>query len=185
MNNTFIFIRHAETKKDGSIPVSCWELTDRATIECRDFFSKGIFDDVDVIISLEKKAVETVKPLSKRFNKGIIKIRDLSEVSRDKGKMLRKKEYDEAKKKIFRDLDYKYGDWETANFALERFRRAIDDIDSNYESKKIIVSTRGTVMTLYFSYLQNDMGRLFERWKGLSFLDYGIVKNKKVVLDLI
>ena len=88
------------------------------------------------------------------------------------------------KAKIFQDLDFTDHGWETANHALERFKKAIKEIDDKYENKKILICAHGTVMTLYFAYLQDKLKDLFSRWKGLGFCDYGIIKDNKIIKDI-
>ena len=54
-----------------------------------------------------------------------------------------------------------------------------------YENKKILIVAHGTVMTLYFSYLQGELDKAFGRWKNLGFCDFGIIKNNKVIKDIM
>jgi 2,3-bisphosphoglycerate-dependent phosphoglycerate mutase len=186
MNNDIIFLRHAATKKDKDISVSQWTLTDEGKKEVQELTDSGIFDDVDIIISsTEKKAYLTVEPLAKKLSKEITPIKELSEINRDSGKIMPKEEYDQMKVKIFEDFDYTNYGWETVNSALNRFKKAVEDIDQKYDGKKIIIASHGTVMTTYFSYLQNELDNVFKRWKSLGFLDYGIIKNGKVIKDII
>ena len=104
-----IFLRHAETKKDSSIPVSRWILTKDGKLKSQQMIETGVFDNVDVIISSKEiKAYQTVLPLSKRLNKPIKRIRELGEINRDKGKVMSKEEYDKLKIKIFDDLDLSF-----------------------------------------------------------------------------
>lgn len=94
-------------------------------------------------------------------------------------------EYEEMKKKIFEDLNStKYG-WETANSALTRFQNAVEKIDDKNNGKKILICAHGTVMTLYFAYLQNKLEDLMQRWKGLEFGAIGIVKDGKVIKEVV
>jgi broad specificity phosphatase PhoE len=186
MNNTLVFLRHAETKKDKNIRVSQWILTESGKKSAEDLAESGIFDDVDVIISSgEEKAYLTAKPFADRLGKKIVRVPELNELNRDKGEMMSKEEYDQMKVKIFEDLDYTDHGWETARHALNRFKQAVDKIDEQYENKKILIVAHGTVMTLYFAYLQNKLDDIFSRWKGLGFCGWGIVKNKKVLRDIV
>ncbi len=185
MNNTIIFFRHAETKKDKSIPVSEWVLTEEGEKNVQEVVDSCVFDDVDVIIaSTETKAFQSVEPLAKKLRKDVIQIKELSEINRDSGELMSKEEYHEMKVKIFQDLDYTNFGWETCRHALNRFKKAVEEIDRKYEGKKIIIASHGTVMSLYFADLQGKLDKLMERWKGLGFCDYGIVENGKVVKDI-
>lgn len=185
MNNTLIFLRHAETQKDKDIPVSKWLLTNKGKECAEDLAKTSIFDDIDLIISSsEEKAIETAKPFAVRIEKEIIQIAELCEIDRDKGTLLTKKEYDAMKARIFEDLDYTLHGWETARHALERFKKAVEKIDKKYEGKKILIVSHGTVMSLYFSELQNQLNNILQRWKKLGFCDWGVVRNGDVVKDI-
>ena len=46
MNNTLIFLRHAETLKDVRISVSQWILTDKGRTSAQALADTGTFDDV-------------------------------------------------------------------------------------------------------------------------------------------
>ena len=186
MNNTLVFIRHAKTKIEKEIPIEDWELTDEGKEQAEDLAKTGSFDDTEVIISSnEHKAYLTIKPLADKLGKEITKIAELGEIKRPDSEKLTSEEYNEMKAKIFQDLDFTDNNWETANHALERFKSAVEKINQEYENKKILICAHGTVMTLYFTSLQNQLDNLMERWKGLEFGAIGIVKNNKVIKDIV
>ena len=181
MNNTLLFLRHAETEKDKDTPVSKWHLTDDGK-KCSESLAKtGVFDDVDIIISSsEKKAYHTALPFAERLGKKIIQIPELCEIDRDKGTLLTKEEYNATKARIFEDLDYSAHGWETARHALERFRLGVEKIYKEYESKKILVVAHGTVMALYRAFIENKLTDIFSVWKSLGFCDWYVVMNGKI-----
>ncbi len=186
MNNELIFIRHAKTKKDTNIPIEDWVLTEEGEKQAEQIANSGEFDDVDILISSdENKAYLTIKPLADKLNKKIIRIKNLGEIKRPDSEKLPTEEYEDIKKKIFEDLDYTEYNWETANHALKRFKKAIEENDKEYDNKKILICAHGTVLTLYFAYLSNKLNELMTRWKSLEFGSHGIVKNNKVVEDIV
>ena len=186
MNNELIFIRHAQTKIDKEVPIADWDLTEEGYQDSEKVKDVQEFQDIDILISsTERKAYLTIKPLAEKLEKEIIQIKDLSEISRGDAGALTKEEYNEMKVKVFQDLDFTDHGWETCNHALERFSKAVEEIDNKYENKKILISAHGTVMTLYFAKLQNKLDDLMGRWKSLGFCDYGIIKNGEVVKDIV
>jgi broad specificity phosphatase PhoE len=186
MNNTFVFVRHAKTKVDKEVPIEDWILTEDGSKSAIELADTEIFDDADILVSSnEKKAYLTIEPLAKRINKIIIQIEELGEIKRPNSEKLTTEQYEEMKVKIFKNLDYTELNWETANHALMRFREAVDKLNKKYTEKKILICAHGTVMTLYFAYLQNKLGDLFSRWEGLGFGSYGLVKNQKVIKDIV
>ena len=138
MNNTFFFIRHAKTKVDKSVPIEDWILTSDGQRSAEDLAKTNIFDSVDILISSdEEKAYLTIKPLADKLNKKIIRVKELGEIKRPGSEKLTSEEYEEMKVKIFKDLNYTEHDWETANSALSRFRTTVENIDKEYNDKKI------------------------------------------------
>ncbi|MCK4555487.1 MAG: histidine phosphatase family protein [Candidatus Aenigmarchaeota archaeon] len=181
MNNTIIFLRHAETQKDKDTPVSKWHLTNDGKERAESLSKTGIFNDVDIIISSsEKKAYDTALPFAKQLGKEIIQIAELGEIDRDKGTLLTQEEYDTMKVRIFEDLDYTAYGWETARHALERFKSAVEKIDKEYEGKKILIVSHGTVMALYRAYLEKRLNDIFSVWKSLGFCDWYVVMDDKI-----
>lgn len=186
MNNTLIFIRHAKTLVDKNISIEDWVLTDEGKKQAQELTESSTLDNADVLISSqEKKSYLTIAPLAKKLGKDIIELQELGEIKRPGSEKITKEEYDEMKVKIFKDLDFTAHGWETANHALRRFKRAVDKIDKKYEEKTIIICAHGTVMTLYFAFLQNQLDNIFSRWHGLEFGAYGIIKNDKVIKDIV
>ena len=186
MNNKLIFLRHAETKKDRNVPVSKWHLTEDGVKRAQEVADGGVFDGVDIIISsTEKKAVDTAKPIADRLGLEISQVDGLTEIDRDKGGLLSKEEYEEMKVRIFQDLNFSDHGWESAGHALERYKKAVREIDEKYEGKKILIVSHGSVMTLFFSDLQNDFDDIFQRWQNLDFCAWGVIENGKVTKDLI
>jgi len=186
VNNTIYFLRHAETKKDPSNPPSQWELSEIGRKKSEDIAKKSEFSDVDLIISAdEKKSYQTAEPLAKKLGKEVIRIKELNEINRDKGGFLDIQEYSRTKRMMFMDPDFSAHGWETARSALERFSRAVEEIDRKYDNKKILIVASGTVITLYFALLQDDFRSLIVRWKKLDFCEWGAVENGRVLKDVI
>lgn len=186
MNNQIIFVRHAKTKVDKNMPIEDWILTDDGEKCALELANDKELIDADILISSdEKKAYLTIEPLATKISKKIIKIKELGEIKRPNSEKLTSKEYEDMKVKVFSDLFFTEHEWETANSALMRFKEAVEKIDKKYEKKKIIICAHGTVMTLYFACLQNQMDKLFDRWHRLEFGKKGIVENNKVVRDII
>jgi len=186
MNNTLIFIRHAKTKIDKETPIADWDLTKEGYKQAEKVKDIKEFQDVNIIISsTEQKASLTIKPLADKLGKEIIQIKEFNEIKRPGSEKLTPKQYEDMKIKIFHDLNFTDYGWETANQALERFKKATEQINKDYDNKKILVCVHGSVMTLYFAYLQNKLNCLMERWKNTNFGSYGVIKDNKVLRDIV
>lgn len=186
MKNELIFIRHAETRINKDIPIEKWVLTEKGEEQANKIANSKKFDNIELLISSnESKSYLTIKPLADKLNKKIIKVEDLGEIKRPGSEKLTSNEYEKMKFQIFQNLDFSNYNWETANHALNRFKDAVNKINKKYENKKILICSHGTVMTLYFAYLLNRLNKLMERWKALNFESYGIVRDNKVLKDII
>ena len=185
-NNILIILRHAETKVDENIKISKWNLTEKGKRDAINLVRFDLFDDVDIIItSEEEKAYQTAYPLSKKLHKEIIRERNLNEIFRDEGRYLRTTaDFFKTMKLCVENRNQSYNNWETANHALERFSKAIQEIELKFSNKKILIVAHGGVINLYFAKILGQLDKIFERISTNTFCDYGIIKNKKVISDI-
>ncbi len=185
-NNTFIFLRHAETKVDSNIKISHWILTKKGKNDAFNISKLKLFDDVDIIISSnEDKAYQTAYPLSEKLHKEIIRDENLNEIIRDHGRFIKnKEEYLKNMKLCVENRNQRFNNWETGNHALERFSKRIEEIDSKYSNKKILIAAHGGVINLYFAKILGELDKIFERMLTNTFCDYGIIQNGKVLKDI-
>ena len=185
-NNTLILVRHAETKVDENTIISNWILTEKGQKDAINLFRLELFNDVDIIItSAEEKSFQTANALSKRLHKKVLRDEKLNEISRDKGRYLRTKdEYLKTLKLCVTNRTQSYNNWETSNHALERFSKAIHEIDSRFLKKKILIVAHGGVLNLYFAKIIEQLDIVFERMLTNTFCDYGIIQNSKIIKDI-
>jgi broad specificity phosphatase PhoE len=185
MNNSFYFLRHGHTKADKDLPISQWVLSSRGEEQAQKLVEEGIFKDIDLIFSsTEKKAYQTAKPIADALGKEIVQIEELSELDRDKGGFMGKDEYEETVKKCLGNLNQSINHWETANHALNRFSRKIDELDKEYEDKKILVVGHGFTINMYFSKLLGVLDKVYQRVQTNDYADWGVVSRGRVVEDI-
>lgn len=185
-NNTFIFLRHAETKVDKNIKISHWLLTKKGKNDALNIAKLNLFNDVDIIISSnEEKAYKTALPLSEKLHKEIVRDKNLNEIAREFGRFVEnKEEYLKIMKLCVENRNQSFNNWETGNQALERFTKNIQEIDSENSNKKILIVAHGGVINLYFAKILGKLDIIFERMLSNSFCDYGIIQNGKVLKDI-
>lgn len=185
MNNTFYLLRHGATKKDSAVPISKWSLSEKGEEQARKLAEEDVFDEVDIIISsTEEKAYQTAKPIADKLRKEIIQYKEISELNRDMGGFMGPEDYEEAVKYALENLDKSLHNWETAESALERFSKKIEEIDNDYEDKKILVVGHGFTINLYFAKLLNKLNEVYERFNTNDYADWGIIKNNQVIKDI-
>ncbi len=187
MNNniTYIFLRHAETKKDPSVNAFFWELSEKGKEESSRVSDLGIMQSVDIIYgSEEKKTRLTVEQLAKKLDKPIKPLTYFNEVKRG-DVFLKKKEFCIEKEKQFQDIHYRAFGGESGYEALGRFVEGVTFVSKGNENKTVLIVSHGTIMNLYFAKLLNAQNTSFDRWNKTPFCAYGIVYNKKVIRDII
>ncbi|MFX1310346.1 MAG: histidine phosphatase family protein [Promethearchaeota archaeon] len=185
-NNTFIFLRHAETKIDRNKKISNWILTEKGKKDALNISKLDLFNDIDIIISSnEEKAYQTANPLSERLHKKIIRDEKLNEIMRDQARFVKnKEEYLEIMKLCVENRDKSFNNWEPVNQALERFSKKVQEFDSKYSDKKILIVAHGGVINLYFAKILGQLDKVFERISTNTFCDYGIIQNNKIIKDI-
>ncbi len=185
MNNTFYFLRHGKTKVDKELPISQWVLSDVGEEQARQRAQEGTFDEIDVIFSsTEEKAYQTAKPIADKLQKEIIQLEEISELNRNRGGFMEAEEYEKAVEYCLLNPEKSVNSWETAESALRRFSQKIEELDSMYENKKILVVGHGYTINMYFAKLLGKLGTVYERLNTNGFADWGVVKAGTVVRDI-
>ncbi|MBY8983960.1 MAG: histidine phosphatase family protein [Candidatus Lokiarchaeota archaeon] len=186
VNNILIFLRHAETKVDRRVKNSEWSLTDKGKLDALDIAKFNFFEDIDLIIaSAEEKAYKTIFPLAEKLKKKVLREAELNEIMRDHGKFLETKEYLTTMRLCMMNRDQSFNNWETANNALERFSKKIEEINGEHDDKKILIVSHGCVINLYFAKILEKLNIVFNRAQTNTFCDYGIIQNKRVIKDIV
>ncbi|MHA1185263.1 MAG: histidine phosphatase family protein [Candidatus Heimdallarchaeota archaeon] len=185
-NNVLFHLRHAETKYDEAVPVSQWALSEYGLKQAEALVQEEIFSKIDIIItSGETKAYQTATPIATALNLSISQFVELNELHRDKEEHLTNKEYRRYVNKTLSNIHDSVGLWESGISALNRFSKKIDEVEALYLNKNILVVTHGLVINLYFGKLLKSNHNLPYRWSLTTFCDYGIVKNGKVIQDIV
>ncbi|NHJ87050.1 MAG: histidine phosphatase family protein [Asgard group archaeon] len=186
VNNIIIFLRHAETHIDKTTPAHKWNLTPMGYKTIKQLVEQDLFSNIDLIItSTELKSIETAKPFATKNNLKIVSYPELNEVTRSKSKVWSDNAYHNDVKQFFLKMDKSIDNWEIANSALNRIVTKFELIDTENENKKILIVSHGLLLTLLFSLLKNELSQCYERWLKTSFCAYGIIKDGKVIKDII
>lgn len=180
-----IFLRHADTQKNPNVNAALWGLSDEGKLQADTVADMPVMQEVDVIyVSEEDKTSLTVSPLALRLGLKPTIMPEFNEVKRGDA-FLTKEEFEAEKTKQLIDLDYPAFGGESSSAALLRFSQGVKEISTRHPEGTILIVTHGTVLNLYFASLLQANEMLPERWKKTSFVAYGIVKDGKVVKDII
>ncbi|UCE10248.1 MAG: histidine phosphatase family protein [Candidatus Thorarchaeota archaeon] len=185
MSKELYFLRHAETSIVYELPPSKWPLSGKGREQAVKLALLGTFDEVDVLISSEEpKAYQTAGPLAIKCKVPIIQDPYFNELNRDHGLMMTTAGYRQAIHRALVNPDHEELGWEKPRAALKRFLAGVANVESRYNSDKILVVSHGVVLTLYFSHLLGIEEHSPERWDNLGFCDWGLVRDGQVERDL-
>jgi broad specificity phosphatase PhoE len=181
--NTFVFLRHGETTKDPTRPSIDWTLTEETQKSLTDLAAKSEFCDITHIYSsYEDKAQKSAAPFARKLRLKVEVADGLEEVHRG-DTYLSDEEFAQLKREKLEQRDSAPDGAETSNEALARFRQVISAIDAKHTNAKILISSHGTILALYFSELKQNYDDIYSYWNALPFCGIGIVKNGTVLKD--
>lgn len=178
-----IFVRHAHTEPNPDDPALAWKLSAKGKLQSETLVSEiqalGI-DIARLYSSAEKKAHDTLIPLSNNLKLPITKVTQFGEMHFTHY-IESEEEFVNLRKQQFLDPDGHYAAEETANVALYRFQQAID----NLPEENSVISAHGTILSLYFGHLLRlDGSQIYEAWTKLHFTAIGIVENGQAVSSI-
>ncbi len=186
MSNSIYFLRHAETAADPSLPTDEWSITSNGLQQARELAKSEVFGKIEgVVHSSEKKAWQTADVFAEELNVEVYEIPELGELQRHHGGLLSNLEYRRFVRETLTDWDHGVPGWESGTEALHRFVDGVKRINIMFYSRNILVVTHGLVLTLYFCQLRNFQSIAYERWTQMPFLAWGLVRDGRVLIDII
>ena len=186
MSNSIYFLRHAESKVDTSKPIRIWTLTRAGIQATKELAKENAFSKIDVIVhSSEKKARKTAEILAKELNAPIYELPELDELKREHKELLTDEDYRNRVRQTLTEWDTHAPSWESARSCLQRMLDGIRHINIMFFSNNILAVSHGIAMTILFAHLKRLESIAFERWSRLSYLGWGLVREDRVLVDLI
>lgn len=125
------------------------------------------YENIDMFFSSPyERSIETIRPTAIEQQKEIMIKEDLRERTiGDFSPVL----FQEAKDRVFKDMQFAYPNGETSWEAQERAIIAIKNIIEANKGKKIVIGTHGDIMTLMLNYFDKRYG--YDFWKSTSLPD--------------
>jgi broad specificity phosphatase PhoE len=186
MSNSLYILRHAETKVYPEKLAREYNLTRAGRQQTRELAESQVFEKIDgIIYSSEKKAKQTATILNKEIDVDMYELPELDELDRNHEGVITNSEYRARVRATLSDWEQNEPGWESGISALSRFNEGVRRINIMFHDMNILVVTHGLVMTLYFSELKNLRNIAFERWAQLKFLSWGLVRDGKVLIDIV
>ncbi len=188
-NDITLLIRHAPVQIDPSRPSQEWMLSEEGRRKCELFSNKLIEYHLSLFItSQETKAVETGKIFAAVTNLPIKSVPGLAEQRRLTAPYFKSEgHFKDAIEKLFTYPDKLVFGEETANEALFRFQRAIENEQFKHPNANTAFVTHGTVMTLFICHHNPNLPPV-SLWNQLTLpcaavLERPDFKLKKLILS--
>lgn len=172
-------IRHGKPQINEDAHPSLWPLSQsgrEATASLADKLKGFTFRKISS--SPEPKALETAEVLGKKLGLEVEIDKDLSEHSRHGTTFLPLEEFEEKIKDLFEKKGELVFGEETANAALDRFKRALGRQEAAAREGDVLVVTHGTILSIYVSWKVGV--EAFEFWKNLSTPIGVVIKGKEI-----
>ena len=186
MSNSLYFLRHAQTRVDPERPVRKWDITSNGKLSTKELAESQVFSKIEGIIhSSEPKAKQTADIIQQVLPVDTYELPELDELHRDHKGYLSDEEYRARVRLTLTDWENSVPDWESGEDALNRFLEGVRRINLMFHDKNIIIVSHGLVLTLYFSALTHFWKIAYERWHQLKFLSWGLVRDDKVLIDIV
>jgi broad specificity phosphatase PhoE len=185
-NNEIILLKHAKTRINSKIPVSEWKIDSSGLTKLHGLLKNPDFSNFDIIIaSSEYKAKKTAEIFSKKFKLKIQSYKELKELNRDRGDFLTTKSYNDLVKTAMKKTKKSVNNWETADSALARFSKCIELINEENNDKRILIVAHGIVINLFLASIRKKRKNIYDYWSSMDFCDYAIIKNSKIIKDIV
>lgn len=186
MTNSLYFLRHAETKVDLSTPVREWHITEEGARLTKELAMSEQLSVIDGIIhSSEEKAKQTAEIFAEDLEVQMYQLSGLDELAREHQGVLTDVEYRNRVRRTLSDPEGNVPGWESGASALQRFEDAVRKVDIMFHRKDVLIVSHGIVLTLYFCKLRSFEAIAFERWSQLEFLAWGLVRDGRVLVDIV
>jgi broad specificity phosphatase PhoE len=186
LTNSLYFLRHAETVVDLSAPARAWSITKQGAMLTRELANSKKLSSIDGIIhSSEVKARQTAEIFAEGLDVQMYELSGLDELTREHAGTLTNQEYRDRVRRTVIDLEKNVPEWESGASAVKRFEDAVRKVDIMFYRKNVLIVSHGIVLTLYFCKLKRFEAIAFERWSQLDFLSWGLVRDGRVLVDLV
>ncbi|HEY1390131.1 MAG TPA: histidine phosphatase family protein [Ktedonobacterales bacterium] len=145
-----LLIRHAAPSKDRAVPSREWALSPSGRADAEQLAEVlAPVAPAAIIASDELKARQTARPLADRLELSVEVMAGLHEHERRSVGYLDDETFQATMARFFAEPDTRVFGEETANQALARFSRAVEETLARHPEGDMIIVTHGTVMSLF------------------------------------
>ena len=162
-----ILVRHSQPDIVSGVPGSLWHLSVEGRRRCR-FLAEQLasYRPAAIVTSREPKALETASLLSTHLSVPYTPGEGLHEHERGDTAYLGREEWEQTIASFFAHPDQLVFGNETATQALQRFTKAVENVQQEYDQGTVAIVTHGTVITLFVA--QHARTEPFPLWTSLD-----------------
>ena len=173
MTGRLVLVKHSHVDVVPGRPARLWELSlegRRRALVLADRLAE--FGAVNVVSSIEPKAVETAEIVAQRLGVPAVTAKGLHEHERDSAPFLGAEAFAAAVARLFDESDRVVFGEESANRAADRFAAAVDGLAGDRDE---IVVAHGTVIALYVSRIAGIDP--YPLWQSLGLPSYVVLSR--------
>jgi len=171
-----ILVKHSLPQVVKDMPAREWVLSEQGRDRVYALAEKlRVYRPEIIVSSIEPKARETASVLARNLELEYQMVNGLHEHDRSSSPYYSNDEFQRLVREFFENPSALIFGSESADQALERFRRTVKSVLDSYQDETIVIVTHGTVISLYVSWLTGCDG--YELWGELGLPSF-------VVLDI-
>jgi broad specificity phosphatase PhoE len=168
-----ILVKHAKPLVDPTKSSELWRLSDEGRAGAQKLADALATCNVSIVISsTEPKAIETAQILATALHIPTEPHDDLHEHDRSTVPHMRSGEFISHVELFFRRPGERVLGRESADEALQRFERAVEDVVANHPETNIAIVTHGTVIALFVEKHSDRNG--FQVWREMSLPSFAV-----------
>lgn len=169
-----ILIKHAAPLVDPATSSDLWKLSEAGRFQCQALGERLESEHIQWIVSSEEpKARETAEILSRKFGRPVRSAPGLGEHDRRNVPHMRSRDFISMMELFFRKPGERVLGSESANEALERFTKAVDEVIASHAEGNVAIVAHGTAIALYLAANSHRSG--FELWRAMGLPSYAVV----------
>jgi broad specificity phosphatase PhoE len=169
-----ILIKHAAPLVDPAKSSDLWKLSEAGREQAARLAEPLRAMEIAAIVSSEEpKANETAEILGSALSVKVSTSRELREHDRRNVPHMRSRDFISMVELFFRKPDDRVLGSESANEALERFTKAVDEVIASHAEGNVAIVAHGTVIALCLE--ANSQRNGFELWRAMGLPSYAVV----------
>ena len=180
-----ILIKHAKPNVEEDVPSHEWQLSPQGRESCKALAQVvAKYEPRAMVTSDEPKAIETGSIVAETLGIGVRMVEGLHEHDRTNVPMMQSREFISTMALFFKDRRRLVLGRETAEKALDRFTRAVEELLEGEPEGNVAIVTHGTVLALFAA--EHGAGDGFLLWRKMGLPSLAVLSRPDLnILEVI